>query len=255
MEKTALVLGAGGVFGAYQAGVWMTLADSFSPDLVVGASIGALNGWLIAGGCPPWEPAHLWLTSEEHRRIRPRLPRRLGQGFLDLSPVARVFEDLFARYQPRIEFAAVVTDLLRGKPRVYTAPEITARHLLASCAVPGVFDLQRLDGRICADGGLLNALPVWAAVELGATRIVAVRALPEPPKVLRWFRSAGRRFSRFREGELRGVTVIEVAPDPPLGSFLGMLRYQRDEVERWIARGESDARQVKQSIARCFERQ
>src|SRR5579862_9012522 len=51
--KTALVLSAGGMFGAYQAGAWRELSASFRPDLVVGTSAGSLNGWSIAGGCPP----------------------------------------------------------------------------------------------------------------------------------------------------------------------------------------------------------
>ena len=254
-DKTALVLGAGGVFGAYQAGVWKALADSFVPDLVVGASIGALNGWLIAGGCPPGQLAHLWLNSEEHRRIRPRLPRRVWQGWLDLTPVERALADLFARFPPRLEYAAVVTDLLRRRPRIFTAREMTPKHLLASCAVPGAFDLQRLDGRLCADGGLVAALPVWAAVELGATRIVAVNVLPEPPRALRLVRLGGRRLSRYRTPDVSGTQVIELGPEQPLGSFFHMLRYRRQEVERWIAQGERDALRMKHSIAKCFERQ
>ncbi|MBM3775954.1 MAG: hypothetical protein FJW37_12460 [Acidobacteria bacterium] len=51
----ALVLSAGGMFGAYQAGAWRALEGRFRPDLVVGASVGALNGWAIAGGCAPEE--------------------------------------------------------------------------------------------------------------------------------------------------------------------------------------------------------
>src|SRR6185436_480327 len=50
-RRTALVLSGGGMFGAYQAGVWAALHHSIQLDMVVGASIGCLNGWLIAGGC------------------------------------------------------------------------------------------------------------------------------------------------------------------------------------------------------------
>ena len=58
---TALVLSAGGMYGAYQAGAWRALADVFRPDLVVGASIGALTGWAIAGGCDPDELVDRWM--------------------------------------------------------------------------------------------------------------------------------------------------------------------------------------------------
>ena len=78
----------------------------------------------------------------------------------------------------------VLVDLLRMKPRTITGPVITGanirvEHLLASCAVPGAAWPRRIDGRWYLDGGLLNPLPVWAAVELGATRIVALNACPE----------------------------------------------------------------------------
>src|SRR2546427_8151414 len=43
MTKTALVLSGGGMFGAYQAGVWKALSHELSPDIVVGASVGALD--------------------------------------------------------------------------------------------------------------------------------------------------------------------------------------------------------------------
>ncbi|MGH9659904.1 MAG: patatin-like phospholipase family protein, partial [Bryobacteraceae bacterium] len=61
MPKTALVLSGGGLFGAYQAGAWKALAARFPPDLVVGASAGALNAWCIAGGCTPDELIAQWL--------------------------------------------------------------------------------------------------------------------------------------------------------------------------------------------------
>jgi len=39
------------MFGAYQAGAWKVLSEQIEIDLVVGASVGAVNGWSIAGGC------------------------------------------------------------------------------------------------------------------------------------------------------------------------------------------------------------
>ena len=68
--------------------------------------------------------------------------------------------------------AVVVTDLLRLKPGIFRGSEVTWRHLAASCAVPLVLPQVRIDGRWYSDGGLLNPLPVYAAVELGATEIL-----------------------------------------------------------------------------------
>jgi len=68
--STALVLSAGGLFGAYQAGVWAELENTLHPDLVVGASIGALNGWMIAGGASARELIDAWLEPPDARARR-----------------------------------------------------------------------------------------------------------------------------------------------------------------------------------------
>src|SRR5262249_36148628 len=74
--EAALVLSAGGMFGAYQAGAWSVLVDVFQPDLIVGASIGSINGWLIAGGCPPQELIDSWLDMGYASKFRWHLPLR-----------------------------------------------------------------------------------------------------------------------------------------------------------------------------------
>ncbi len=52
-QPVVLVLQGGGALGAYQAGVYQALHESgFEPDWVIGTSIGAINGALIAGNAP-----------------------------------------------------------------------------------------------------------------------------------------------------------------------------------------------------------
>lgn len=51
--KTVLVLQGGGALGAYQVGVYAALAEAgVEPDWVIGTSIGAINGSIIAGNAP-----------------------------------------------------------------------------------------------------------------------------------------------------------------------------------------------------------
>jgi len=50
MVATALVLSAGGMFAAWEAGVWNVLHKRVRPDMIVGASAGAWNAWVLAGG-------------------------------------------------------------------------------------------------------------------------------------------------------------------------------------------------------------
>ncbi|MGI8746625.1 MAG: patatin-like phospholipase family protein [Bryobacteraceae bacterium] len=220
MARTALVLSAGGLFGAYQAGVWKALADRFDPDLIVGASIGALNGWAIAGRCDPDELIQRWL--------RPQPLSSWG--------VRRAIREIHERYQPRIEYGAVVTDALRLRPKLVR--DVSWRHLVASAAIPGLSPPPRIDGRYYCDGGLLCALPLWAAVEMGAERIVAINALPVMPNaIVRNLAGAIRRLARFRPIVPESIEVIHIAPSEPLGSVKDALYWNRENAERWIKCG------------------
>src|SRR5690349_8666389 len=126
----ALVLSGGGLFGAWQAGAWRALAPRFQPDLIVGCSVGALNGYAIAAGASPEKLEDLWLREE-------------------LSDFSKLDENLrtLATGPLRSRLAIVITDLLRLKPRIVEGSQITWQHLAASCAVPLVLPQVMIDGR------------------------------------------------------------------------------------------------------------
>ncbi|HME09139.1 MAG TPA: patatin-like phospholipase family protein [Bryobacteraceae bacterium] len=241
--KTALVLSAGGMYGAYQAGAWKVLSETFRPDLVVGASIGALNGWAIAGGCPADELIERWLTLEPAAKYRFNVPRSLFGGVLDGGPLRAAIHEIHGSFQPGIEFALVVTDLLKLRPRMIPGAEVTAQHLVASTAIIGVFDQVRLDdGRVYSDGGLLSAVPIWAAAQLGAERIVVLNVLPEPPGIVaKAFVAAMRRVAPARPQHDPGIEIMTVMPEKLLGPVREMLYWTRPNAEAWIRRGEEDA--------------
>src|SRR5258708_39861301 len=98
MAKKALVLSGGGMFGAWQAGAWSVLSKSFQPDLIVGASVGSLNGYAIASGCSPQELCALWTR-----------PGVAGFDRLDDTIASLLRRPL------QIKFAAVLTDVLHMK--------------------------------------------------------------------------------------------------------------------------------------------
>ena len=59
-DQVVLVLQGGGALGAYQAGVYQALHDAgIEPDWVIGTSIGAVNGAIIAGNPPESRLARL----------------------------------------------------------------------------------------------------------------------------------------------------------------------------------------------------
>jgi NTE family protein len=234
--KTALVLSGGGLFGAWQAGAWRALSRGFAPDLVVGASIGSLNGYAIAGGASADELAQFWLQPENAR----------------LRDLPATIQNLMARFSPRIEFAVVLTDAMRLKPKIFRGAEITWRHLAASCAIPGVLRHYRIGGRWYTDGGLLNPLPVWAAEELGTTRILALNALPQiPSALLKPFVKGFRRVAGHHPPLRGGVKLVTIETDGALGSMSEALRWRGDNVERWMELGFEAAKNI--SFPDCFE--
>jgi len=214
------------MFGAWQAGAWRSLAPRFKPDLVVGASVGSLNGYAIAAGWSAPDLCHWWL--------RP--------GFASFQNLPKIVRGLIDARPLEIEYAVVLVDLLRMKPWTVSGPRIRPEHLLASCAVPLASLPQRIDGRRYVDGGLLNPLPVWAAVELGATRILALNALPEfPSALLRPFAKGFRAVFGHNPPLPPGIELHILTPQRPLGSLHGALHWEQGNIARWIEQGAADA--------------
>jgi predicted acylesterase/phospholipase RssA len=231
--KTALVLSGGGMFGAWQAGAWLALADRLRPDLIVGASVGCLNGYAIAGGATPQQLIDFWMQPDI--------------GALRSLPVT--IQSLMLRHPLNMPYAVVLTDLLRLKPRIFST-DLTWQHLAASCAIPGVLPQYKIGARWYTDGGLLNPLPVWAAIELGATRIVALHVLPEiPSSLLKPFVKGFRRVAGHNPPLPDHVSVTILKPDHPLGSVTDALRWQRDNIHRWIGQGNLAAKNI--SLDNC----
>jgi NTE family protein len=225
----ALVLSGGGLFGAWQVGAWSVLARGFEPDVIVGASIGSINGYLLASGVSPEELVGMW-RDEEFRRLD------------DLHGMLRT---LTSRYTLRRPFALTVTDILSMKPRVYRDAEITWRHLAASCAVPPVMPQVKLDGRWCTDGGLLNPLPVWAATDLGATEVEGLHVLGRfPSAVLRPFIEGFRRVYGHRPELPHGVALRVREPSETLGGLKETLWGTQRDIERWLQLGAADAQKA-----------
>ena len=237
------MLSAGGMFGAYQAGVWSVLADHFEPDLIVGASAGAVNAWSIAGGCTPDQLMQNWLTLEAAAKYRWQRPKAFHGGILDCRPLMAQVDEVYASFRPKIDVAVVITELARLQPRIVRNEEITAEVLRASTAIFGLFEQVRIDGKLYTDGGTLAALPLWAAAELGADRVVAVNALTVLPGVIpKLFVAVVRRLSRFRPVVPGNMDVIKIAPSRALGSGIEAIRWSRANAERWIRLGQEDAR-------------
>ncbi|HTT65231.1 MAG TPA: patatin-like phospholipase family protein [Bryobacteraceae bacterium] len=246
--KTALVLSAGGMFGAYQVGAWRELSGYFQPDLVVGTSVGALNGWAIAAACAPEELMRLWTSESAGAFLRLRKPLLPWRSLFDPVIFSQQVRDLASAFKPRIPVGIVLADVLRRRPRLVQGGEIEWQHLAAACAIPGGLPPVRIEGRWYVDGGLLSVLPLWAAREMGATRAIAINALPAlPSRVLRAGVKAYRALSPQASAPAAPEEVITIAPGAALGSLRDTARWSRETVSRWIEQGAEDARRIMQS--------
>jgi predicted acylesterase/phospholipase RssA len=221
------------MFGAYQAGAWEVLSETFKPDIVVGASIGSLNGWAVAGGADPRELSRRWLELNDTSRK------------LDGKKLHRWIQDLYTSYQPQARYGVVVTDLLRLKPKLFTTPNIGWEHLAASCAIFGLLPQVRIEGRLYSDGGLLHPVPLWAACEMGATEIVVINVLPRMPgSVLQTCVRAFRAIAPKPPTPAPGLRVTLLEPAKLLGSPLESIYWSEENARKWIEAGREQARSV-----------
>ncbi len=240
-RKTALVLSAGGMFGAYQAGVFKVLAREHPPDIVIGVSVGALNGWAIAGGCSPDRLAERWLQPEAGDALKLYPNAGWRNGWFDPAPLRMQAESLYGQFRPMMPFALVVIELPWFRTRLVRGADVRPEHLHATCSIPLFLPSVEINGRRYLDGGLFDKLPIWAAVDLGATDIIAVDSLPDVGKW--WLRAGTRLASLFRPARRcpPQVNLTLIAPSEPLGDANAAVFWKRENIERWIALGARDA--------------
>lgn len=198
MTTTAFVLSGGGSLGAIQVGMLQVLiARGIHPDLIIGTSVGAVNGaWLAAGSSDQdlRQLADLW----RGLRRSEVFPPGLLTGFTGFAGRANhLFSDRGLRriLQQHIRFEriedapiplhVIAVDVLSGKDvRLSTGPAVDA--VAASAAIPGLLPPVVIDDRSLMDGGAVNNTPISHAIDLGATTVWVLTtgyacALREPP--------------------------------------------------------------------------
>jgi len=186
-NPTAFVLGGGGKWGAVEVGMLHALVDAgIRPDLIVGTSIGAINGAMFAAD-PTASGIEtmrgLWHEVMESDMFsakvweRVRSLTRMRVAIQDAAPL----RDMLERSLPvdRIEdltirFECVAASIQRAAEHWFDrGPLVDA--LLASSAVPTLFPPVEIDGQHFYDGGLVDSVPVDRAVALGAKRIYVLQ--------------------------------------------------------------------------------
>lgn len=250
--ETAFVLGGGGLLGSNEVGMLAALLEAdIRPDLVVGTSVGAINGAAVAAD-PTQESisrlAEVWQGLADSPMYAGSALRRIGT-FARTRTHAHPNEPL--RVLLAEQFGAVlIEDLAIPFQCVAASIERAAEHwfdsgplvdaVLASSAVPGILPPVAIAGEHFLDGGLVNSIPVGRAVALGARTIYVLqvgridRPLVAPSRpwevAMVAFEIARRHRFAGDMAALPASVTVHLLPsgetDPPRYSDLSTLRYR-----------------------------
>jgi NTE family protein len=235
--RMAWVLGSGGPRGFVHVGVVKALAElGLQPDLIVGASAGALVGTLYAAGMLAAELERLALELDPWQllRLTPLSATRLSG-----SAIARIVNDMLGGRELQalpIAMACVAQRLADGAVVGFTRGDAGVA-VQASSAIEGRLTPVRIRGECYADADLHMPLPVRLAHALGAERVLAVDASAHEER-------APPGAERYRAGDLHKRALTE--PDarranlvlqPDFGYWVSLKREFR---ERAIAAGYRD---------------
>ena len=190
--QRALVLAGGGAKGSYQVGVWQALQElGWTPDIITGASVGALNGCLFTMGKSK-EAEDLWRRLEIHDVLEvpdSLKPEELNNFFLDVvrsgglnvEPLEAIVDTLLdedAMRRAPIRYGLVTVQQLPLKALELTLEEIPhgmlAEYMLASAACFPAFRPREIEGRSFIDGGYRDNMPTALAQKMGAEELVCV---------------------------------------------------------------------------------
>ena len=155
------------------------------PDLVVGTSIGAVNGAFVAADpdgaaerlADLWQGESLRMVFSETVLGRAVRLARSGTHLHAIEPLRR----LLAEKLPIEDFAdlkfpfhCVAASIEHATAHWFTrGPVVSA--VMASCAIPGLLPPVEIDGAHYFDGGLVDSIPVGRAVALGAGTVYVLQ--------------------------------------------------------------------------------
>jgi NTE family protein len=177
-KRVALALGSGGARGYAHIGVIDELRDrGYEIVGIAGSSMGALVGGLQAAG--KLDEFADWAKSLTQRAVLRLLDPSISitaAGVLRAEKILDAVRDILGEVtieELPIPYTAVSTDLLSGKSVWLQRGPVDAA-IRASIAIPGVITPHVFDGRLLADGGILDPLPMAPIAAVNADLTIAV---------------------------------------------------------------------------------
>lgn len=235
--RVALCLGSGGARGYAHIGVIDELRDrGFEIVGIAGSSMGALVGGLQAAD--RLDDFTRWASSLTQGAVLRLLdPSISAAGVLRagkiLDAVREILGEVVIEALP-IPYTAVTTDLIAGKS-VWLQRGPVDEAIRASIAIPGVISPHVLDGRLLADGGILDPLPMAPLAAVNADLVIAVSLNGgDPGRAAREPRPTAELLSRM----WRSTTALLDAPaartlldSPAARSMLTRISASTDETD------------------------
>jgi NTE family protein len=264
--KVAFVLGGGGHLGACEVGMLRALLEAgIRPEFILGTSVGAVNGAIVAGDCSVAAVERLsqqWCDIEEAGVFNGSVLGRLGtlarsrthlhapgplRAMLERGLSVSRIEEL------PVPFQCVAASIERASEHWFTSGSVVDA-VIASSSVPGLLPPAEIDGEHFVDGGIVNSIPVGRAVALGASTIYVLQVgrVEQPLEPPAWPWEAGlvafeiarrHRFASDMAALPEGVSAHVLptgAPAPPAYKDLSQLRYR-------------DLSRVSERIERAYE--
>ena len=252
MAVKALVLGGGGAKGSYQMGVWQALREhEIEFDIIVGTSIGAMNGALIAQNDfaladEVWNSIEYQKIFGDARQdeikninsipdmIKFAVNDAVTEGSLDSAPLEMLVKNAIDEEKIRAaksRFGLVTVEFPIMKPitpMIEDMPQGSVyKYLMASSACFPVFAPYEIDGIKYVDGAYYDNIPINFAIEKGADDIIAVDVdgvgLVKHPKAYKDV-SIKRIFSRWDLGTVFDFDQSVFARNRKLG-YLETLKF------------------------------
>ncbi len=185
--RVALALGSGGARGYAHIGVINELHDRGHEIAgIAGSSMGALVGGLEAAG--KLDEYALWASSLTQRAVLRLLdPSITSTGVLRAERILEAVREILGEVTIEdlpIPFTSVATDLITGKS-VWLQRGPVDDAIRASIAIPGVITPHVLHGRLLADGGILDPIPMAPISAANADATIAVSLSGDDPNARR----------------------------------------------------------------------
>ncbi len=183
--RCGLALGGGAAFGLSQIGALKVLEkENIKIDMVSGTSIGSLVGALWCCG----------ITAVEIESITKEINSVFNlMKFVDVAMIPKKgfilgnnIRKFLEKFLGTKTFNDLNTDLRIISCDINTRDEVVIRSgsivdaIMASTAIPGLFNPVRQNDMVLVDGGVVNPLPVSTLSVEGINRIIAINAMPSP---------------------------------------------------------------------------